>query len=533
MKGVQLGFEVETGDAVVLPPGHLVVTGQTQLAGKTTALEGLLSRHDGAAIAFKTKRGERAFEHATPLRPYFRERADWQFVAAVLESTMRERMKFERAWIMRASKGAKTLADVHDNVKRAMEKAKGLNLDIYSQLDAYLDIVVPRLARISWAHKLQLTGGLNVMDLSDPATFPAELQGLVMRSALEYVHQHEEGVITVIPEAWEFMPQSRGSPVKLAAVELMRKGAALGNFVWLDSQDIGGVDKEVLRQCSVWLLGVQRESNEIKRVLDNIPAGTAKPKPADIASLEKGQFYACFGRHVIKTYAQPSWMPEDMAIDVANGKLSLTAAVSRAEHEYLRGDQWTVPERTRMAAHQREPAIIHEIPPPEPEDDDMADQETKDLLRQLLERMPHNPNIAVAPKEGARTEEPDAQGHVFANSEALYNQIRARLLKDQVVLRAIVQLPELEIAIQRHTVQVSTTQLIGMLAKLLKDGFFDGNGKIAAEAWREVKRRWNYGGISARCNEQLDKLTEMGFVTKESDGRFVAVTGVKVKVVDA
>ena len=37
---------------------------------------------------------------------------------------MRERLRFERAWIMRASKGARTLADVQRNVRSLMDKAK-------------------------------------------------------------------------------------------------------------------------------------------------------------------------------------------------------------------------------------------------------------------------------------------------------------------------------------------------------------------------------------------------------------------------
>jgi hypothetical protein len=61
----------------------------------------------------------------------------------------------------------------------------------------------------------------------------------------------------------------------------------------------------------VWILGVQREANEIKRTLDNIPAGIAKPSKADIATLELGQFFACWGKHAVRTYAQPAWMGKD------------------------------------------------------------------------------------------------------------------------------------------------------------------------------------------------------------------------------
>jgi hypothetical protein len=57
----------------------------------------------------------------------------------------------------------------------------------------------------------------------------------------------------------------------------------------------------------VWLIGVQREANEIKRNLANIPAGIKKPSAADIAGLKRGQFYACWGDHAVKTYVQPVW----------------------------------------------------------------------------------------------------------------------------------------------------------------------------------------------------------------------------------
>lgn len=319
MTNIHLGYTVGSGEPVEIPLRHMVVTGQTQEAGKTTTLEALVARSKLPAVAFVTKRGEGAFCNSHWIPPYFRERADWQFVASVLEATMRERLKFERAWIMRASKGARTLADVQKNVRNLMEKAKGISADVYLTLDSYLDIVVPRVASITFAEKLHLLPGVNVLQLSDREQFPSELQALVMRSALEWIYESEQGTIAIIPEAWEFLPQGRGSPVKLAAIELIRKGAGLKNYVWLDSQDIGGIDKELLRSCPVWLLGVQRESNEIKRTLDNIPASIAKPKPADISTLARGQFFACWGNHVVKTYVQPKWIGESEAIEIARG----------------------------------------------------------------------------------------------------------------------------------------------------------------------------------------------------------------------
>jgi hypothetical protein len=109
-----------------------------------------------------------------------------------------------------------------------------------------------------------------------------------------------------VPEAWKFIPQGRGTPVKLAAESFIRQAAGLGNYLWLDSQDIAGVEKIILKSVPVWMLGVQRESNEIKRTLAQIPAGIKKPKPAQIATLGLGQFFVCYGTHTIKVYVQPN-----------------------------------------------------------------------------------------------------------------------------------------------------------------------------------------------------------------------------------
>src|SRR5574341_245811 len=317
-KTVHLGYEVGTGEPVAIPLRHVAITGQTQQAGKTTTLEALIARSQLRAVTFVTKRGEGSFVKARRIAPYFREQSDWQYVASILEASRGERLKIERAWIIRASKGARTLADVQANVRRelANPKNRAMSADMYLCLDAYLDVVVPQIASVKWASALDLAPGVNAVDLSDLAI---EMQHLVIRSAITWVLEREQGVVVVVPEAWKFIPQGRGTPVKLAAEAFIRQGAALGNYLWLDSQDIGGVEKAILRSVPVWLLGVQREANEIKRTLDNIPHSTAKPKPADIATLDLGQFYACWGTHTLKTYVQPVWLSEDEARRVARG----------------------------------------------------------------------------------------------------------------------------------------------------------------------------------------------------------------------
>src|SRR3569623_1213932 len=164
---IHLGFEVGTGAPIAIPVGHMVVSGQSQQAGKTTALEALISRSGLRAITFVTKRGEGAFAGGRRIPPYFRERADWQFIEAVLESTMRQKLRFERAWLMRACKGATTLAQVREHVKGLQAKAtRSMAAALYMLLGEYLDLVVPLIERLPAAPREDLREGLTLMDLA-------------------------------------------------------------------------------------------------------------------------------------------------------------------------------------------------------------------------------------------------------------------------------------------------------------------------------------------------------------------------------
>lgn len=503
MKGqVHLGYEVGTGKAVSIPLRHMVICGQTQEAGKTTTLEALIDRANLPAVAFVTKRGEASFAEGRRIQPYFRERADWQFVQSVIEAAMHEKKKFERPWIIRASEGARTLAQVHGNVKRLMQKAKGMSADMYLLLDEYLKIVVPRIAQVDFAEKLDLEPGLNVLDLSHRDAFPPELQGLVMRSALEWIYEKCNGTIAIIPEAWEFLPQGRGSPVKLAAVELIRKGAGLKNYVWLDSQDIGGVDKEVLRSCPVWLLGVQRETNEIKRVLENIPHPTAKPKPSDVATLKKGQFYACFGETVVKTYVQPEWMKPEQAREIAMGGMTV---------EQIRPPPSPMPKPRQPPAQPKETPMSANL-------EKKMDQ-VLDAFQQFIKTGAATQRaVDDAVANGTRAPEPATP--LSNDEEAIYLRFRDRLLRDSTVLNVLATAPQITVEETIETITIDGKTPRGRVVRLLHDGFFD-QSKSGSALRAEMKRTGADPG-SNLVRDHLNPLTIMGFLTRDGDDFVVA-----------
>src|SRR5437667_10489035 len=97
---IKLGYEIGSGKWVYIQPSHLIVTGITQQSGKTTTLEALIARSRLRAIVFKTKIGEKSFDQGVEVKPFFRNRADYDFVKNLIEAYARERLNIEKGTLM-------------------------------------------------------------------------------------------------------------------------------------------------------------------------------------------------------------------------------------------------------------------------------------------------------------------------------------------------------------------------------------------------------------------------------------------------
>jgi hypothetical protein len=513
MSDILLGYEVSTGKEVRIPFAHTVVCGQTQASGKTTTLEGLLSRSGEPprpALAFLTKRAESAFVDSRRIPPYFRDRADWQFVESILEAMMRERMKYQREWIIRVCQGAKSLEEVAKNVDVALagkgrrgHPASGYAAGMYLQLSEYFKLLMPELRRLkldmaTHGSTLTLEPGLNVMDLSEYST---EMQSLAIASAMEEVYRRRE-VITVIPEAWEFLPQSRNTPVKMAGESLIRKGAAAHNFMWLDSQDITGVDKRILKQVGVWILGVQREVNEVEHTLSQMAVPKKlKPQPEDVMQLRRGQFFVCYEDVLTRVYVLPSWMPRDvgfkiaMALPAQAGDLMVKNAIAKYQ-----------PVKSR---HQEDENVDYKSAYEEA-------QQTIEELKARIEKLERNARGAVLTDAPRVT--PPANEFVGGNN-------------DEVAMSIDVRKPVIDVTKRRYVLETNDEDLIGRLALLLSEGFFDSpkktehiNDEFRARGWASQL------GRPQPKNLEMAKLAEYGFIRIVGQGSYQAVPGMKVNV---
>jgi hypothetical protein len=584
---IHLGYEVGTGRAVEIPLRHLVVTGQTQESGKTTTLEALITRSGLRAVAFVTKRGESSFHVANPIPPYFRERTDWPFVASLLEATLGEKLKIHRSSIMKLCqtrdgrdgqwKAPKTLADVQRNAQTALVKARGFSESIYTELDEYLRSIVPQLERMPYSTRLDLEPCLNVMDLLG-YDFP--VQALVVRSAIDWIRHHERKTIVVVPEAWKFAPKQHGSPVRQASEEFIREGGALGNFLWIDTQDVAGVADPVIRQVGVWIFGVQRARHEIKRTLDHIPESLAhRPKPSDIATLGKGQFVACWDKFMFKVYVQPAWMSAAFAQAIARGEQPVSSAreilrefdADRAAREMAAMPEASLDKTsggsTEGSAAPYPGAEAGSIPARRSTEEDEAMWKAKhdELLKEHqtliethdalaarvreLEEFPSQPGSVASGGEAAGADAegpspapnpsvawPSGGGGILSSAnggfEALYRYVVDRAAKDPGILELLARRPELRVAVDRPVVQADGETPRGRLALLIFEDFFQAP-RTVEDIRREFLRR---GWIGSKTNNSvffhrnaLPSLVESGFLSKEPTG-YLTVPGMKVSI---
>lgn len=490
---ILLGYEAGTGEPVYVPLHHLVVTGTTQLSGKTTTLEGLISRSELTSIAFRTKRGESSFRLPDVHRhePFFRERADWQYVQGLLEATMRERMRFERSWIIDAAKGATTLRQVLENVVSELETARGLSKSVLTTLKAYLDIVVPEIEAVPFARELDLKPGLNVMDL---VGLRDEVQSLVIASTLEALHESASGVIVVIPEAWKFVPEGRGTPVKYPLEAIARQGAGVGVYVFLDSQDITGVDKSILKNVDTWLIGRQREKNEVERAIAQLPLPRSqRPKPEEVMRLLVGHFLVATRNEVRTVYVKPAWLSSEVAVKIAKSGNVDAARIFAPESP---------------PSHQEEVVTVSNK-------EKQLERDNEELRQRLAELESF---VARGQKAQKAADAAIADG---APGERVRHELDVEVTTPTLRVR------------ERVVILTATSEdNRGRAALLFADGFFDEQRPVAAVCKEFTARGWGTwtGGKDwTRMNRVLLDLAEMGFLRRETK-TYVARADAKKRV---
>ena len=186
MNEIKLGYEIPSGREVTVPLSHIIVCGVTQLSGKTTTLEALLKRSEKKSIVFKTKIGERSFTEGQETAPFFKDRSDYEFVRSLIEAYAKEKLHLEKGTLMELCKGSASLTDIKIKVDNVITnpKTRGLQREIFTRLQHYLDSLIPQVKYANLSSTLNLHNGINIMNLE---RFSEEVQSLIIQSCLDEV----------------------------------------------------------------------------------------------------------------------------------------------------------------------------------------------------------------------------------------------------------------------------------------------------------------------------------------------------------
>jgi hypothetical protein len=574
---IPLGYELGTGKRVSIPLNHMVVLGQTQLSGKTTTLEALVARSGLRAIAFITKPGEKSFRQQTLIPAFFSESTLEEYskyVAAIIEQKMSVRLGWrERGWIVKLCreyeraktksvagykwKQPKTLRELLTNVETALPHLRGTEEMICMQLQEYLKPAVKEIGHRQFSSTLELARGINVMDITDLSD---GLKTLVIRSVIEWVHKKGRKIIVIVPEAWKFIPEGRSTPVKLALEGLIREGAGVENYVWMDSQDLRGVDKMLLRSVIVWLFGVQRQKNEVANTLASIP-DYPKPTATEIMQLGKGEFYVCYGTTLVRTYVQPAGMEDEHARSIALGEEepeSWSSIVRNLDRSDSDGDSTDSTEIDRPGSESGH-AVLDNGGSQEltANDGDHADppadrgisaeeamwkekyealkaefDELKEAHQALWNTMGKSKDKTVFDLPGLeRQYEPLEKD---TNLEHIYAYVKKRATSDIEVLQMLNERPEIRVKTERPVVNVvANGSLFGRICQLTSEGFFKQPQSAKVATAEAVRRGWCHPKTPfMRVQDPLEKLAQMGFLTRETEG-YLMVPGMKISIQDS
>jgi hypothetical protein len=376
----------------------------------------------------------------------------------------------------------------------------------------------------------------------------------------------------------------------------------------------------------VWLFGVQRAKHEIERALDHMPEGlpVRRPRPQDIATLSKGQFYVCFGREMHKVYVQPAWMTAAHAEAIARGEEPVESAhdilrtfdvvnknVRTAGNEAVKDkDQCSdsaVLETIRAKARRGEAlnsfaeaaeanarifggkneeeetptaagssrrvnhpsehesaarlaleteegtgSRVEDTDSLESDEETMWEERFEELKKQFVLLDEHDRKISeelIKLRQSLgmnKSEHTEVEDHPIAGEmgeflkrfpaasyESMYQYVRKRISEDPEIVQLIAECPELYVKIERPVLTANTKGLFGRMAQLVSEGFFkDVQGSRIATA-EAVRRGWCHPKTPfMRVQDPLDKLTAMGFLTREAEG-YKAVAGMKVKIEEA
>jgi BMFP domain-containing protein YqiC len=365
-----------------------------------------------------------------------------------------------------------------------------------------------------------------VIDLSE---FTIGAQTRFMTGFLDALYHGNRKPLTIIfDEADLFAPQ-RPLPEQTVMLhrmeQIFRRGRVRGFRPWSITQRPAELHKSVLSQAATLIAMKLMAPHDRKAVMEWIkgqPQLTDVDKVlASIPQLKTGEGWVwCPAQSILERGQFPQIKTFDSSRTPEEG--DELATLPRLDNDVL----------ADLAASLR---AIEEGHAPKPKrslpKEDKVTREEADQLR--AENASLKSRLAALEAQQSKPPAPKPLPATSGDPDALYETLKARLLSDlpnePILLRILVQRPELRVEVAHKTVTIDGASLKGRVARLIAQGFFD-DGKTQGAARSELKRTGpdvNQGNLWRTIKD----LVNDGFLTVEgSDYR--AVAGMKVNIVD-
>jgi len=347
---IHVGFS--KGQPVDIDLVHTIVAAQTRY-GKSTTIRAMMQHipDDYRALCLDVK-DPRDFEGAgTEVPIYVENKTDPLMLKQLLEQESHLWLRKEFPELIDLCKEGDPFSKVLERVdKRMQEKVHPVVLDRLKVLRLLLKNLVENMAKVEMSDRLDLPAKNNVMNLSKA---PSAIKQLAVYSVVKWALERMEKVVLIIDELPDFAPQGFSTPAKNMIGQAIRKGGAKGIWLWLSGQTMTGVDKQVLKQAMIWILGHQREINEAKRTLEQIPFKTGLDVK-DIMTLPTGHFIVCTDEGAYITFVQAEGINAETARAVSLDQMSVNEVIAMMKKVKVTEDDEMYKELYEQEKHKRE-----------------------------------------------------------------------------------------------------------------------------------------------------------------------------------
>lgn len=376
------------------------------------------------------------------------------------------------------------------------------------------------LEKIKPVDYLELPGTINVMDLHG---LSREYQQLPIESLFRYLEKNVREVapgflFIIMDEAKRFIPQSAKAAAKQSVINAAKEFRSGGAFLCMIDQTISGVHIETRRQVWDWIMGRQGETVESERVFKEIPEELqnvpgAPVSPSMVKRLDTGWFIVWTRKGVDVAFHAPYWAPPEEARRVALGELTPRGLWNKYHSRVSGDDEEVWKEKYEELRRQHDNWVReHGADPRKMEELQVDVLERNNRIEQL--ETGYAALQKTAQEQIDRIESLKKDAEFGTKARELFQGLFPRTAPNPGGLTADDSRPTLDINEHRPPIKADdSTDLIGKLGILIRDGFFDERQTAPKIVTEFGNRGWS--ADRKDLEDVLVKMCDMKFLTRK------------------